>query len=109
RFPYPGTSEILEIPVSPNRVLAGGPRGLGFLNSHGPEAVRNAMIRNHGRYLVILGHSWEMVSWGPNDPVAPWVRTAAKAGPGRLANLIDSLGEQPLVNTATVLAAEQRA
>jgi hypothetical protein len=81
--------------------------GLGFLNSHGPDAFREAMALNRCRYVVILGHSWEMVSWEPDDPVARWVRIAARADPSRLATLIEALGDHSFVNTAGILAAER--
>ena len=105
-FPMPGPPALLEIPVAPNRVLPGGPLGLGFLNSFGPGAFRKAMDLNTSPYIVILAHSWEMVSWGDSDPVAPWVRTASKSDTSSLRGLVESLADSRFVSTEAILANE---
>ena len=106
-FPHPGLPEILEIPVTRNRALPGGPLGLGYLHSHGVDAFRAAWNLNSSRYTLILGHSWEMVSWGRDDPVAPWVRKASASGPALFADLVEASGEHTFVNSETIVAAEQ--
>jgi len=106
-FPMRGPPALLEIPVTPNRALPGGPLGLGYLNSYGPGAFREAMDLNIGPYTVILAHSWEMVSWGDDDPVAPWVRTASKPDTSGLQQLVESLADRRFVNTEAILAIEQ--
>ena len=97
-FPRSGSSKILEVPVTPNRVLPGGPLGLGFLHSHGPEKFEEAISRVSGRYVVFLAHSWEMVSWDSSDRVAPWVRSAARSKPAGLENLVAMLEMYEFLN-----------
>jgi len=99
-----GRSRVLEVPLSPNSLLPGGPLGLGFLNARGPSETFRATTATPGRYAILLAHSWEMVDWRRGDPVAPWVRTAASSRPERVAEFLDRFPVSTFVNMDEILA-----
>lgn len=106
-FPAEGVSTILEVPVAPNRVVPGGPLGLGFLHSHGPDAVLQGLSRLEGPYAVFLAHSWEMVSWHQDDPVAAWVPRASTANRVPMERLLAGLENWEKVNLERIAARER--
>jgi len=99
-----GSSSILEVPVTPNPFHAGSPLGLGFLHDAGPEAFANAIARLRSRYVILLAHSWEMVSWRRSDPVAGWVPQASSSSPKPLERLLHHFGGSRFVNMDRILA-----
>lgn len=100
-----GDSSILEVPVTPNPLLEGGsPLGLGLLHDSGPATVLQAFARVRTRCVIFLAHSWEMVSWGPADPVAPWVRRASSSSAKALDQLLQTLHRDRFVNMDRILA-----
>ena len=108
RFPMPGSSRILEIPVTPNPALPGGPLGLGFLNARGPETFFRALSATTGRYAVMLAHTWEMVSWSSSDPVAPWVRSAARSDVSLFEELLSKIDGYEFLNSRQIVERETR-
>jgi len=80
-----GSSSILEVPVTPN-----------------PFA--NAIARLRSRYVILLAHSWEMVSWRRSDPVAGWVPQASSSSPKPLERLLHHFGGSRFVNMDRILA-----
>ena len=106
RLTREGGSPILEVPVTPNEMLPGGPLGLGYLNAEGSDAAVRAAMKAHSRYTTLLAHSWEMVDWGPADPVAPWVRTAGSASLAGFERFLDAFSDATFVNMDRILAAE---
>ncbi len=101
-----GGSTILEVPVSPNVLLPGGPLGLGFLNASGASNAIRATSECRSRCVVFLGHSWEMVDWSAADPVAPWVRKAASSRLGPLGIFLDHFSDSTYVNMDRILERE---
>jgi len=99
-----GDSSVLEVPVTPNPLMAGSPLGLGFLHHSGPESVTRAIARVCGRYLIFLAHSWEMVSWEPSDPVADWVVRSSSPSTKALEQLLRSLEKLRFVNMDRIVA-----
>ncbi len=98
-----GASRILEVPVTPNMILRGGPLGLGFLNAAGPGAAIQAALAAPSRYVILLAHTWEMVDWGPKDPVAPWVRTAGSSHLEAMASFLDGFSDSSFFNMDQIL------
>lgn len=107
-FPAPGQSTLLEVPVAPNRLLPGGPLGLGYLHSHGPESVVAGLSLLKGPYAVFLAHSWEMVDWRDTDPVAPWVPRACSADLQPMERLLDALAACEFLNMDRINSREVR-
>lgn len=103
-----GDSSILEVPVTPNPLFEGSPLGLGFLHESGPETVLRTVKHVRAPYVIFLCHSWEMVSWGSDDPVAPWVRRAALRDTRPLEELISALDDFEIVNMDAIYARETR-
>ena len=103
-----GGLAILEVPVTPNPTHPGSPLGMGFLHNSGPDAVLDAVSRVRSRHVVFLCHSWEMVAWGPSDPVAPWVRTASSSKTQGLEDLLDRLEHNRFLNMAGIVAREEK-
>jgi len=104
RLSRPGTSRLLEVPLSPNMLLPGGPLGLGFLNARGPDEAIRAAAATPGRYAILLAHSWEMVDWHSRDPVATWVRTASSGRLQSVERFLDHFSGSAFVNTDGILA-----
>jgi len=104
RLSRPGASRLLEVPLSPNTLLPGGPLGLGFLNARGPDQAIRAATATPGRYAIVLAHSWEMVDWQPGDPVATWVRTASSSRREPFARFLDHFPGSTFVNMDEILA-----
>ena len=99
-----GSSSILEIPVTPNPFQAGSPLGLGFLHHAGLESFIRAIAHLESRYVILLAHSWEMVSWRRSDPVAGWVPQASSSSPKPLERLLHHFGGSRFVNMDRILA-----
>ena len=103
RIARKGASKILEVPVSPNLIMPGGPLGLGFVNASGvPDALR-AASELASECIVLLAHSWEMVDWGPTDPVAPWVRKASSSHLDAFGHFLDHFPQSAFVNMDRIL------
>jgi len=77
-YPREGGHSILEVPVTANPNAAGSPLGLGFLNFAGAAEFADALGRSKGRDVVFLAHTWEMVAWKEDAPIASWVRSVSK-------------------------------
>jgi len=99
-----GSSSILEIPVTPNPFQAGSPLGLGFLHHAGLESFITAIANVKTRYVILLAHSWEMVSWRRQDPVEGWVPQASSSSPKSLRGLVEQFGGSKFVNMDRVVA-----
>jgi len=99
-----GSSSILEIPVTPNPFQAGSPLGLGFLHHAGLESFIRAIAHLESRYVILLAHSWEMVSWRRQDSVEGWVPQASSSSPNLLQGLVERFGGSKFVNMDRILA-----
>ncbi len=108
-FPKPGGRSILEVPVTPNPILPGGPLGLGFLHSHGVPSFLQGLHEVRCRCVVFLAHSWEMVRWTAEDPVAPWVRSASTPDTRPFEELLSAVDDYELMNLANVNMRERTA
>ena len=105
-YPMPGGDSILEVPITPNPLEPGAPLGLGYLNYAGGARFEDALGRSVGNYVVFLAHTWEMVSWRKDDPVAPWVRSASKAPSAEFDALLSRLEGWSFTNLDGIVARE---
>ena len=103
RISREGESRMLEVPVTPNTLLPGGPLGMGFLNASGVSSAIRATSEGVSKCVVFLAHSWEMVDWSPADAVAPWVRRAASSHLEPLSMFLDHFPRSAYVNMDRIL------
>ncbi len=106
RLTREGGSRILEVPLTPNAHLPGGPLGLGFLNASQPDGAIRAALAARSRYVTLLAHSWEMVEWRSGEPVENWVRTSASSDLSPLARFLDYFSDSTFVNMDQILVRE---
>ncbi len=106
RLTREGLSRILEVPLTPNVMLPGGPLGLGFLNSAGPDDFIRATLAAPTRYVTLLAHTWEMVDWESGDPVESWVRSGASSNLSGVSRFLDYFSDSVFVNMDSILASE---
>jgi peptidoglycan/xylan/chitin deacetylase (PgdA/CDA1 family) len=73
----PGSSKVLEIPVTENPLQPGTPIGLGFLNAHSGKETLRALTAAAGEYVAFLIHPWEAVDLAAARPYLPeWISRA---------------------------------
>src|SRR2546425_13375795 len=68
----PGTSGVIEYPVTKNPMSPGGPISLGFLHTAGLDQTLEAIATSASDVCVFLIHPWELLD-PPDRRVPKWM------------------------------------
>ncbi len=90
----PGSSQILEVPVTENPLNREAPIGSGFLNIRGVEVTYEAIRESRTSPIILVLHPWEFVNLNEKIPGLPkWTQFGCREGFGALSQLIEKLKE----------------
>ncbi len=85
----PGNARILEIPVTENPIVGGGPLGLGFVNARGVAETLEALGTSVGSPTIFLIHPWELVDPPKRGPL--WMASGCTSDTTKIEAFLDRL------------------